>query len=166
VYAVDPPQAPVPVWAPDANQNGSTPSAADLPVPGVDAVPRSSRRPRSGLLVALLAFYCLQLASAAVAWYEAPIRTDALVDAMVAYAICAALVLPGLLLRGRWRVLPVLLATAAGAAAPVLLSRELMEVLGPRDVWVGQSLTLQVVFPLVIGLCAVVALLTAPNRAP
>jgi hypothetical protein len=117
-------------------------------------------------LVALLVFYCLQLGSAAVAWREAPIRTDALVDAMVAYAICAVLVLPALLLRGRWRVLPALLATAAGTVAPVLLSRDLMEVVGPRDVWVGQSLTLQVVFPLVVGLCAVVALLTAPRTVP
>jgi len=123
----------------------------------------SSWRPRSGLVLALLVFYCLQLAAAAIAWREAPIRTDALIDPIVAYAVCAALVVPALLARGRWRVVPVLLATAAGAIAPVLLARDLMEVVGPRDVWVGQSLTLQVLFPLVVGLCTVVALLSAPR---
>lgn len=175
VYAVDPSQAPVPVWAPAAADptreqgrvgsaipTGPTPGGAGASGPGTDAAPRISRRPRSGLLVALLVFYCLQLAAAAVAWREAPIRTDALVDPMLAYATCALLVLPALLLRGRWRVFPTLVATAAGTVSPVLLSRDLMEVVGPRDVWVGQSLTLQVIFPLVVGLCAVVALLTAP----
>lgn len=111
-------------------------------------------------------FYCLEFATALIAWREAPIRTEALVDPMVAYAVCAGLVLPALLFPGRWRVVPALVATAAGVLAPVLLTRDLMEVVGPRDVWVGQSLTLQVLFPLVVGLCAVVAVMTAPRGGP
>lgn len=121
------------------------------------------RRRRSALLVALLVFYCLQLATALVAWREAPIRTEALVDPIVVYAVCAALLLPAFVLPGRWRVVPTVLATATGVLGPVVLARDLMEVVGPRDVWVGQSLTLQVLFPLVVGLFAVIALLTAPR---
>lgn len=117
-------------------------------------------------MVALFVFYCLEFATALVAWHEAPIRTDALVDPMVAYAVCAGSVLPGFLLPGRWRAVPALLATAAGVLTPILLTRDLMEVIGPRDVWVGQSLTLQVLFPLVLGLCAVVAILSAPRVVP
>ena len=55
-------------------------------------------------------------------------------------------------------------AVAALALVPVLLARDLMEVVGPREVWVGQSLTLQVLFPLLIGLTAVIAVLSAPRR--
>lgn len=82
---------------------------------------------------------------------------------MVVYAVCAALLLPAFVLPGRWRVVPTVLATATGVLGPVVLARDLMEVVGPRDVWVGQSLTLQVLFPLVVGLFAVVALLRAPR---
>lgn len=163
--------AAVPVWAPAAaaepglspNFGVEAPAVADSPA---SEASRLSRRPRSGLVVALFVFYCLQLAAAAVAWREAPIRTDALSDAMVAYAVCAVLVLPAFVLRGRWRILPTLLATAVGTAVPILLARDLMEVVGPRDVWVGQSLTLQVLFPLVVGFSAMIALLTAPGRVP
>lgn len=82
---------------------------------------------------------------------------------MIAYVICAALVVPALVLRGRWRILPVIVAAVAGMVAPVLLSRDLMDVVGPREVWVGQSLTLQVLFPVVVGFAAVVVLATAPR---
>lgn len=116
--------------------------------------------------MALFAFYCLQFATAALAWREAPIRTDAQLNAIIAYGTCAALVVPAFVLRGRWRILPVVVAAAAGTAAPVLLTRDLMEVVGPREVWVGQSLTLQVLFPVVVGLATVMALATAPKRVP
>ncbi len=111
--------------------------------------------------MALFAFYCLQLAAAFVAWWQAPIRTEALTAPMVAYGTCAVLMVPALLLRGRWRVIPTLAATALGTIAPLWLARDLIEIVGPRDVWVGQSLTLQVCFPLVVGLGAIVALFTA-----
>ncbi len=122
-------------------------------------------RPRSGFVVALLLFFLLQAANSAVLWREAPIRTDPMVDAIVAHLACALLAVAALLLRGRWRALPVLLATLVGAAVPVYLNRDLMDVVGPRNVWVGQSLTLQVLFPLVVGLVATVAVLTAPRAA-
>lgn len=156
---------PLPVWSPAATDTPAVAVTGGSLEGEPAAGPRTTLRPRSGLLVALFAFYCLQLAAAVVAWREAPIRTDALVDPMVAYAICVVAVLPAFVLRGRWRVGPTLVATAAGTLAPVLLARDLMQVVGPRDVWVGQSLTLQVVFPLVVGICAVVALLTAPRQA-
>jgi len=114
-------------------------------------------------VVALLVFFAAQAANAWVAWYEAPIRTDDMVDAIVAYLICGAAVVPALALRGRWRVIPVLLATLAGAIVPVALSRDLMDAVGPRSVWVGQSLTLQVMFPLLLGLLAAGAVVSAPR---
>ncbi|MFV0316404.1 MAG: hypothetical protein ACK5O2_05510 [Microthrixaceae bacterium] len=124
---------------------------------------RPAARPRSGFVVALLLFFALQCANALVVWREAPIRSDAMIEAVLVHLGCAALVVPALLLRGRWRALPLVVATIAGAVAPVGLSRDLIGVLGPRDVWVGQSLTLHVLFPLVLGAVATVAVLSAPR---
>jgi hypothetical protein len=109
--------------------------------------------------IALLAFYLLEFAVAFLSWYDAEMRTPGQSDSMVAWALCALLLLPALLMRGRGRALPLLLATVAGAVAPVLLSRDLVGVLGIPDVWVGQALTLHVVFPLCLGLPATVAAL-------
>ena len=164
----------VPVWS-VANSTGASPAAADplrrartgsAAPTGSDAASGARRRtlrPRSGFVVALLVFFAAQAANAWVAWYEAPIRTDDMVDAIVAYLICGAAVVPALALRGRWRVIPVLLATLAGAIVPVALSRDLMDAVGPRSVWVGQSLTLQVMFPLLLGLLAAGAVVSAPR---
>jgi hypothetical protein len=113
--------------------------------------------------IALMAFYVLQFAVALLAWYDAELRTPGQADAMVAWAVCAALLLPALLLRGRLRALPLMGATAAGALAPVLLSRDLVGMLGIPDVWVGQALTLHVVFPLCLGIPATFAALAAPR---
>ena len=163
---------PVPVWSPLApsapipsptRRDESTRPAAES-TPAAEPTTGTARRPRSAFLFALLAFYLLQLAAAVLAWSEAPIRTESLSDAMRAWAVCVVAVLPALLLRGRWRALPALAATVLGALVPVLLARDLMEVVGPREVWVGQSLTLQVLFPLLIGLTAVIAVLSAPRR--
>lgn len=145
----------VPVWSPVAATRSRDRADRSAPM-----------RPRSALLVALLAFYVLQLAAALLAWREAPIRTEALLDPIRAWALCSVAVLPALMLRGRWRALPAAAATALGTATPILLSRDLIEVVGPRDVWVGQSLTLQVLFPLLVGSAATLAVLTAPRREP
>ena len=160
----------VPVWS-VANSTGASPAAADplrrartgSAAPTGSDARRRTLRPRSGFVVALLVFFAAQAANAWVAWYEAPIRTDDMVDAIVAYLICGAAVVPALALRGRWRVIPVLLATLAGAIVPVALSRDLMDAVGPRSVWVGQSLTLQVMFPLLLGLLAAGAVVSAPR---
>jgi hypothetical protein len=77
--------------------------------------------------------------------------------------VCAALLLPALLLDGRWRALPLVVATVAGALTPVLLSRDLLGMLGIPDVWVGQALTLHVVFPLCLGIPATIAALATPD---
>ena len=115
--------------------------------------------------VALMAFYLLQLAVEFLSWYDAELRTPGQADAMVAWAVCAGVLLPALLLRGRWRVLPFLAATLAGAATPILLSRDLVAMLGVPDVWIGQGLTLQVLFPLLLGVpAAVAALLSGPRN--
>ena len=114
--------------------------------------------------VALMAFYLLQFAVDFLAWYDAELRTPGQADAMVAWAVCSGVLLPALLLRGRWRVLPIFVATLAGAAAPILLSRDLVAMLGVPDVWIGQGLTLQVLFPLLLGLPAAgAALLSGPG---
>ena len=76
------------------------------------------------------------------------------------------LVVPAFLFRGLWRLVPVLAGTAAGVLTPVLLSRDLLGMLGVPDVWVGQSLTLHVVFPLVVGLSAAVAVILAGRVRP
>ncbi len=113
--------------------------------------------------IALMAFYVLQFGVALLAWYDAELRTPGQADAMVAWAVCAALLLPALLLDGRWRALPLVVATVAGAVAPVLLSRDLLGMLGIPDVWVGQALTLHVVFPLCLGIPATIASLAIPT---
>ncbi len=117
-----------------------------------------------GLATALLAFYVLQLGAALLSWYDSEIRTPGQSDAIAAYSVCSLLLVPVYLFRGRWRVVPLLAATAAGVATPVLLSRDLLGMLGVPDVWIGQSLTLHVLFPLVVGLVAATAVLVRGSR--
>ena len=61
--------------------------------------------------------------------------------------------------RCRWRLRP-----PAGTLAPVLLSRDLLSLLGIPDVWVGQAFTLHVLFPMCVGIPATIAALVSPVR--
>lgn len=118
-----------------------------------------------GLVAALAVFFVLQLAAALLTWRDAEIRAPGLGDAIVAYGVCLALLVPALVLPGRWRAVPTALSALAGTAVPVVLSRDLVEMLGPREVWIGQSMTVHVVFPLVVGAAAVVSLLRNGRRS-
>lgn len=156
-----------PVWSVSAAPVAATPAhrepAMQAPV-DAQPVPRRWSVVATTFAVALLAFYLLQFATASVFWLDAEIRTPGQADAMVTWAVCAALVLPALLLRGRWRALPLAAATLAGTLAPVLLSRDLLRLLGIPDVWVGQAFTLHVIFPLCLGIPATIAALLSPVR--
>lgn len=122
------------------------------------------RKAQLGLVSALAVFFALQFVAAVFAWRDAEIALPALEDAIVAYGVCLALLVPVPLLRGRWRTIPTALAALAGTVVPVLLSRDLLEMLGPRDVWIGQSMTVDVLFPLLVGLAAVITLLRNGGR--
>ncbi|MGI9577271.1 MAG: hypothetical protein ACR2OH_03635 [Microthrixaceae bacterium] len=162
------PEAVPPVWSVTAAQlHGATTSGTVDPTDEPPRVRPAARRwsvVATTLAVALLAFYGLQFATAALSWYDAEIRTPGQADAMVTYAACAALVVPALLLRGRWKALPLAAAAILGAIAPVMLSRDLLGLLGIPDVWVGQAFTLHVLFPLCLGVPATIAALASPAR--
>ena len=161
-----------PVWSPaEAGPRGRmAANAAVADMVGTAGPERTADRGRRWSAVAvtfgvaLFGFYLLQAAVAFLSWYDAAIRTPGQADAMVAWAVCAGLVVPALILRGRWRALPIVVATLAGAVAPILLSRDLVAMLGVPDVWVGQGLTLQVLFPLFLGVPAAVAALLSGGR--
>lgn len=126
-------------------------------------VPRRGRL-AGGLTFALLAFFLLSLAGVSLRWLDAAVRSPGLREGVIGYASCSAVVLVGLLVPGRWRSIPLLLATVGGAVLPVYLVRDLLDLLGTRDVWIGQSLTLSVLFPLLVGGAGTVAILRRPRR--
>ncbi len=114
-------------------------------------------RAGTGLCAALAAFYLLQLGGGLLTWYEAEIRLPGQKDVIVGYGLCLILLVPAFVLRGRWRVLPTIAASLAGAAVPLVVAGDMFAMLGIQDVWVGQSLTLHVLFPLAVGGSAVLA---------
>lgn len=118
------------------------------------------------LVLALAVFYILSLAGVWLAWWDAEIRPPGLADGVVGYVVCVGLLAPAFVLRGRWRSVPTLLAAAAGVVLPVYLASDLLSMLGIRDVWIGQSLTLGVLFPLLVGGLALLAQLVGPGRGP
>ncbi len=128
--------------------------------------PRRANRGRlaAGLTFALFVFYGLSLASVTLSWRDAVVRPPGLAEAITGYAACCGIVVVGMLVPGRWRAIPMFLATVAGTVLPMYLVRDLLDTLGKHDLWVGQSLTLTVLFPLLVGGAATIAILRRPRR--
>lgn len=116
-----------------------------------------------GLTVALLVWSVLLLASSLLLWIDSDVPRAGLGEAIGGYGLCAVLVACGIAAPGRWRALFTASVALLGAALPVFLARDLVDTLGLADVWVGQSLTFGVLFPLVVGGGATVALLRSPG---
>jgi hypothetical protein len=116
-----------------------------------------------GLCVALFAWFALLFVSSMLLWIDSDPSRAALSEAVIGYGICAVVVLVGMTVPGRWRAVFSAAATVFGALLPLYLARDLVDSLGVGDVWVGQSLTFGVLFPLVVGGGATVALLRTPG---
>jgi len=145
-----------PVWssswsAPDADGNAGGP-----PV-------RASRRP-DGFLVAFGLYSVLQFGAAVLRHTDDLVRSPGTREAVVGYGLCCALVATSVVLRGRWRSLLLVPTALFAAALPVWLSRGLLQSMPPRDVWIGQSLTPEVAFPLATGLTAAYVALRRGRR--
>jgi hypothetical protein len=122
-----------------------------------------SSRVALGLSVALFAWSALLFVSSLLLWFDADVPQSGLTEAMVGYGICALVVLVGMAAPGRWRAVFTAAVAVFGAILPLYLARDLVDTLGVSDVWVGQSLTFGVLFPLVVGGGATVALLRTPG---
>jgi hypothetical protein len=116
-----------------------------------------------GLCVALFAWSALLCMSSLLLWIDAEVPQSGLGEAVVGYGICALVVLAGMAAPGRWRAVFTAAVAVFGALLPLYLARDLVDTLGVSDVWVGQSLTFGVMFPLVVGGGATVALLRTPG---
>lgn len=112
-----------------------------------------------GMSIALLVFFLLQLAGLALLWFDAGREGSVLVEGMVVYGVASAVMIVGLVEPGRLRVLFIALAALAGAALPVYQTRHLFESVGIYDVLLGQGLITSVLFPLLVGGGATIALL-------
>ena len=145
-----------------------TVAAAGPAIAPVGAPPKPAREKRgrlaAGLTFALFVFFALSLVSVTLSWLDTTVRPPGLAEAITGYGVCSGLVVVAMLFPGRWRSIPVLLATVAGVLLPLYLVRDLLDTLGVHDLWVGQSLTLGVLFPLLVGGTATIAILRRPRR--
>jgi hypothetical protein len=109
---------------------------------------------------------CLALLTSVLAWWRAVIRTDPLVEAVVGYALCLAAMVLAMWLPGRWRPVGILLAGAGASFVPLWINRGLFGSIPPDDLWIGQSMTLVVLFPLAMGVAGAVGHLRGLRERP
>lgn len=116
-----------------------------------------------GLCVALFAWFALLFVSSLLLVVDSDAPPAGLTEAVIGYGLCAVVVLLGMAAPGRWRAAFTAAVTLFGALLPLYLARDLVDSLGVGDVWVGQSLTFGVLFPVVVGGGATIALIRTPG---
>lgn len=114
-----------------------------------------------GLIIALLLFVTLSLLGILIVVIDFGDLSSNLRDSLVGYSLASLLAIGALLATKMAK--PTLAAAAGivGGVTPIVASRDLLGSFGLKDLWIGQSWTLMVLLPLLLGLGA--ALLTWSN---